>query len=277
MRNWGYLDQTSALQAALGTSNRVIHAILPPGVAQISTDMYGASGRLILLRRHTLLPYALSATPPAQAKQVVAKISAGTDSDLVRLLHLTSISTGFPQSYQYCLHCVEDEIEKFAEPYWHRMHQLGGISHCQVHGRHLSASNVPLVARRPAEMLAASTVVSLKRSESKVPVVLSREVQDQLLALAAGYSETSRFGNNFSLDSMVSMLRKLGYAAPRGQIRASALSADFRSFLRRHARRSTGLAATDWWRPLFTEVGGIVTPLQRHLFMIFLKERLTSM
>lgn len=42
----------------------------------------------------------------------------------------------------YCAACADEERRKYGEPYWHRLHQIRGVSICQKHGAKLHPSGV---------------------------------------------------------------------------------------------------------------------------------------
>ena len=52
---------------------------------------------------------------------------------------------------RYCPACVKEDRVKYAETYWHRIHQMIGIDICPIHGCNLVDSDVEISSRaRPA-------------------------------------------------------------------------------------------------------------------------------
>lgn len=273
LRNWAYLDAQSMLTAALGRGRRLIHAVCPPGLSRLTSTAFDGRAPKLVLLRHTLVPYALSATPSRVAAGVAKRLLGGDDQRLTGMLRLTALGSSFADTYQYCPDCAEQEFSRYGEPYWHRLHQLRGISHCPAHGRQLLQSIIPTAARGACDVVAASTAIRNGPAPRKVHAILSLEVERHIASLAATTMGVTSFGTPFSRTDTAKMLRRLGYGAPRRQIRATLLSADIQRFLKEHSHRSAKLHTGNWWLRLFTAVPGAVSPLQHHLFMAFVQRR----
>lgn len=48
----------------------------------------------------------------------------------------------------YCAACAAEERQKYGEPYWHRLHQIKGVSICPKHGTKLYVSRVSFLATK---------------------------------------------------------------------------------------------------------------------------------
>lgn len=266
------------LEALIGRRSRLVHGVCPPGLDRLTAKIAGPQVRLAMLKSHTLVAYALSSTAVGIAGPVVKRLVAGDDKDLFKLLHLTALRSTFVSCYQYCEGCVNQEIASNRLPYWHRLLQLHGISHCPEHGTHLFRSSAPFLARTASELRVPSSATAPEPGgrRQRAQTLFSRELQGELVALAKQTLGSSRFGTSFGRKDAARMLRRLGYRAPHGQVRAGAVSADFTSFLRTHTHRTSELSTTPWWLGMFTAAASNVPPLARHVFMVFLRRQLEA-
>ena len=65
------------------------------------------------------------------------------DSKRKRRLLRNGITAPEASYLRYCPDCVREDIEKYREPYWHRIHQLRIMQCCPVHKRVLLETNPP--------------------------------------------------------------------------------------------------------------------------------------
>ena len=61
---------------------------------------------------------------------------------ILNMLGLRRNQTLSPQYLRYCRECLRDDVLKYGEPYWHRLHQMPGVSVCSKHTVPLLESNV---------------------------------------------------------------------------------------------------------------------------------------
>jgi hypothetical protein len=100
-----------------------------------------------IIDEHTMLPYYEPFMPPERARQLRDDMC---DGDLGGSIHgrigiLTShIRLDF---LRYCPTCVEEDVKKVGEPYWHRLHQAPGVEVCPEHAVFLERSSVHVVNR----------------------------------------------------------------------------------------------------------------------------------
>jgi len=52
-----------------------------------------------------------------------------------------------PRRLRYCIHCVNEDIKNYGEPYWHRTHQVPGVEVCPIHHKSLSHSTAEATSR----------------------------------------------------------------------------------------------------------------------------------
>ncbi|MBH8578270.1 TniQ family protein [Nostocaceae cyanobacterium CENA369] len=96
-----------------------------------------------LLQNHTLYPFYASFLIPQQAWQLqdsMRKKLGGSILEVAKVAnHPTDNSTKF---LKFCPVCLEQDTQKYGEPYWHRIHQIPGILVCPTHRVVLHDSSV---------------------------------------------------------------------------------------------------------------------------------------
>jgi hypothetical protein len=275
LRNWGYLDANSLMRQLLGTAQRVVHGACPPGIATLARSLRypGLDPGMQFLRQHTLAPYLLSATPHAQARVLATRV-ADNDQVLHRALRVKAFEPSSASHLRFCCECVSSDIHRFAEPYWHRTHQITGISHCPKHRLPLLQSNVPFVATRSSQPVAASTVLAAGLVFPAVEPLFDRILEDALCKRVVEVMARRKFGTTLPRHSIRRSLLNLGYNGLGYKIAASRVVEDLNNFLRSHDCELTSLGPpADWHLRLFTKMPAASTPLQYHVFCLFLAYR----
>lgn len=103
--------------------------LLSANLGQFSPAMGISSTEL--LRLHTVLPYATAFMAPEETIRLT-KVVLGPEG---RYLATLSHSATLGQSrIRYCDICVEADLERYGESYWHRSHNLPFVCDCPIHG-----------------------------------------------------------------------------------------------------------------------------------------------
>jgi hypothetical protein len=102
-----------------------------------------------LIDKHTLFPlYAAFVR-----REKYEKLRDNMKGDAVRTTHviagINACRVPSPETLRTCPICDKENIEKFGETYWHRVHQVSGVEACPFHAVFLEPSNV---RRSPQEM-----------------------------------------------------------------------------------------------------------------------------
>lgn len=111
-------------KAAMGTlfPNSTVHQIisqlLPPWDCQS------------IILQYTLFPYYTRMYTKDQKEKMLSTLC---DGESVTLTHIWRATTKKKWSLRYCPACVQEDTEKYGEPYWHREHQLSLASVCCTH------------------------------------------------------------------------------------------------------------------------------------------------
>ncbi|WP_164525474.1 TnsD family Tn7-like transposition protein [Siminovitchia acidinfaciens] len=90
-----------------------------------------------IIQKHTLYPYYSAFIPFDRVRKIKSKIING-ESDVHTLMGISAGSITNSKSLKHCLKCIEDDMNKYGETYWHRIHQIPEVFICPIH-------NVPLL------------------------------------------------------------------------------------------------------------------------------------
>lgn len=276
LRNWGYLDRSSLLRQLFGDVHRIVHGACPPlpRVLTKSLRLPGQDAALQFLRLHTLVPYLLSSMPWPQARATAIHIAGVDDRALYAALHLQSLGSMFSSHLQFCQACAASDIDSYGEPYWHRIHQIRGISHCPMHRDRLLRTEVPFSAHTADQLLAASTVIQSQAEFAPVVPLFDLGLEDIFSKCVAKTLQRRRLGTSQQRSFIKLSLLRLGYRQhSHTGIAVTRLADDLDQFLHSHGCRLESFGHRKWYLNMFRIFGGTPTPLQHHVFSIFLLDQ----
>lgn len=101
-----------------------------------------------LIQRHTLYPYYAAYLSKVKTERLYHLMTEGTSWGEIHIsLGIPASTIKLPLNMRYCIGCYRDDVEKYGEPYWHRLHQLPGVLACPIHKIWLSNSAIPYTTR----------------------------------------------------------------------------------------------------------------------------------
>lgn len=109
-----------------------LNQIVPPHIETLASKLPGEPRSVLkqLVLEHTLLPLFLPYLAPQRPTHI-----KGDPSEVVS--HIPRRVVGMHGDAQLCLHCVSDDKQAFGMPYWHRAHQIPGVTVCWRHNTRL--------------------------------------------------------------------------------------------------------------------------------------------
>ncbi len=139
---------------------------LSPDAERLIAERYNMDD---LVLNHTMIPQYARFIPPEQKKRALEHLK----HDFKDVHHLFAVLPRAEEDryLRYCPICVSEDREKYAEAYWHRVHQIRGMSVCCKHKCFLKVSSVKATSEMeytfsPAELYVdesdATTVDSTK-------------------------------------------------------------------------------------------------------------------
>jgi len=226
------------------------------------------------LRRHTTLPYALAFVPTASRNHVWQRlVSDAHDGQSCG----TALRSGLAcQEYlRYCPACIEDDLVRFGETYWHRSHQLPAVTICVQHRRQLVASVVRVQSALP--VVPPHELPLAVPDPSWLPASVGWGIARWSFDALHGRLDASASWSDWYLE----LAGRCGYLHPRRSVTSSLLTHDLQRFY-----GTTFLAGADcscepehaWAWPgqlLHPRVRPVATPLKYILLAVFLETRPT--
>lgn len=96
-----------------------------------------------LIERATIYPYHRPFLSPERHELVQRIIEKGNGNGLKAVLGRLANRFGANPALRYCPDCMAFDTACYGSPYWHRAHQLPGVSSCFEHGRDLRILSLP--------------------------------------------------------------------------------------------------------------------------------------
>lgn len=101
-----------------------------------------------LIQSHTLYPYYSTYLSNHKIERLYHLMAEGNRRGEVHIsLGIPASTIKLPVNMRYCIGCYRDDVDKYGEPYWHRLHQLPGVLVCPIHKMWLSKSAIPYTTR----------------------------------------------------------------------------------------------------------------------------------
>lgn len=95
------------------------------------------------ITKYTLAPYHLRYYSRKRKLDILNKLSDMEINNRINVFTNHS-SAKIDTNLRYCPMCIEDDIKKYGEAYWHRSHQIWIVKKCPIHGCELLESTITL-------------------------------------------------------------------------------------------------------------------------------------
>lgn len=185
----GNISQRQTIRDLFGERLVCATVDLPSHLSSLSgtiENMYTAEE---LIEKHTLYPYYTAYVPKDKAEKLYRLMSVGTSRGEAHvLLGVPASKVKLPANLRYCVGCYRDDIKKYGEPYWHRLHQLPGVLVCPIHQTWLCSSTVPYTTRdHKFGFQPLSAIQEGNESNDLVPLICLRVAQRSELLLSRSF------------------------------------------------------------------------------------------
>jgi hypothetical protein len=146
------------LTELFNSSSTVATADLPSHLNRLNQNLQLFSNSTVeeLIDKYTLYPFYSVFLPPKRAIQVKESMKAKQGGDIHTRAGIMASSITMPRYFRFCPNCLEQDLRKYGEVYWHRLHQTPGVLVCPIHTVILNDSTVPIQGFNKHEYLAAS-------------------------------------------------------------------------------------------------------------------------
>lgn len=182
-----------------------------------------------LVDKHTLYPFYSAFLPPQQAEKIREYMKNDKGGGIYNKIGLMASSITLNQYFKFCPQCVKEDMEKYGELYWHRVHQIPGVYVCPKHKISLHDSQVPVRGFNKHEYKTAAPNVC-KITDDKINYPDEILVKMITLAEDVVFLLNHQFPNKpleWFREQYLNRLKELGYANINGRIRQKDLLASF--------------------------------------------------
>ena len=224
----GFLSYTNAAQEMF--KNRFEHPkpeFLNAYTGQLKDRLTCTMTAKELICAHTMFPY-FARFLPCERRKDAMKAMQRQSPDIIDKLGY-SVKRGLEKKYlRYCPLCAENDRAKYGEAYWHRKHQLFGVSICPEHRVFLIESPAEISSKSSPGFFSAEECIS-----ELEPVECQNDLQIRLAEYVAEvFDAPMDMRNKISVGEFLnSKLAGTPYQSVRGQMRNMALlEHDFREY-----------------------------------------------
>lgn len=133
-----------------------VNVFTPDALRMITRDM--PMEEVVL--KHTMFPY-YGRFLPLERRQRAFQALVSMQGNYYNLLPIPQRKSTSNRCLRYCPLCAEQNRREYGETYWHRTHQMIGLTACPVHGCYLMDSSVVIRGKMPP---------MLKSTEEVIPV-----------------------------------------------------------------------------------------------------------
>lgn len=133
-----------------------------------------------VINEHTMFPY-YARFVSAERRNRAFQSLINKECNMNQVLNLETKNKVSNRCLNYCPACASEDREKYGETYWHRNHQIRGISVCARHGCYLHSSPIPMRKKTSPQLTAAELVVpyeSTLRYATDIEIRLTAYVTD---------------------------------------------------------------------------------------------------
>ena len=230
----GNLSPKSNIEELFNSRTITATADLPCGLDNLVQNLpsYSPITAESLIQNHTLYPFYAPFLPPKRAREIKDSMKSARGGNIHTLAGIMASAIFTPQYFRFCPDCLQQDLNKYGETYWHRLHQIQGVVFCPVHQTPLPNSQIPRQGFNKHQYEAATEsncqTKDLKLDYSQRAITqLINLAQDIALLLENTYP--SRTLEWFS-KRYQTLLIKRGYANVSGRVKQEKLIDDFLFF-----------------------------------------------
>ena len=208
------------LKACFGSRKKSVHPFLTSGLNSIA-EIFNEDA-VKLLRNETLAPL-FSFFMPEHAAYLQQMMLTNNAAKAIRASQLPSFESGSTLALKYCPVCVCNDLYDYGVSYWHRDHQVPGLTVCSRHGALLLYQDLDCRQRVTPGLLPSPSQTYEKVTKAEQAVA---KFTNNLLELL-----TAQTPENYASDTYKARLCELGYLTVSGRVRRKALMSEFWLFI----------------------------------------------
>ena len=147
----------AALNDIFGSNTVIATFDLPSHLESLVSNLPLFSSHTVesFIEQHTLYPLYAPFLPPERALLVSNSMRNHFYGDIHTRVGIMAGAIQTNSHFRFCSICLREEIEKYGEPYWHRLHQIPGVEVCPLHRALLQNSTIKISGDNRHEFYAA--------------------------------------------------------------------------------------------------------------------------
>lgn len=185
-----------------------------------------------LIMGHTMFPFYSAFLPTERTERIYKSMIGNKGGDIYNSIGLMASSITENKFLKYCPECMKEDMDKYGELYWHRIHQVPAITICYKHHIPLLNSKIPFHGYNKHEYVNATEFNCIN---NEVNAELNSDLINKLVRLSgnAEYILNNRFESKPSewfRKQYLTRMQQLGYANANGIVRQEQFVKDFINF-----------------------------------------------
>ena len=230
----GNISPKITLQELFGSTTNIATPDLPSSLNYLSKQIQHLfpSSVTDLIDQYTLYPFYRPFLPPQRDRLIQKSMRANIGQNIHTRAGIMASAIATPRYFRFCPQCNTEDLDRYGEIYWHRLHQITGVFICPEHSTLLQDSTISFQGLNRHEYYAASSDNCVVAEPCDT---YSDRTKQQLQTLAAdtwwllNRNLAARTPEYFQ-QQYRSLLIDREYANSNGRVRRVRLARDFRLF-----------------------------------------------
>jgi hypothetical protein len=275
----------ATLRELFGATTVIATFDLPSHIENLVSNLPMLSTHTVdgFIERHTLYPLYAPFLPPERALLVADSMRSHFYGDIHTRTGIMASSVPVYSSFRFCPVCLNEEVQKYGEPYWHRLHQVTGVLVCPAHYVLLQKSTVKIRGENRHEFYVADVE---NCSFKPAALCYSNETFNKLILLAQDVDAVlnqpikSKTGEWYRRQYQA-LLTDKGLTAATGRVYQKTLLREFTDFYGNefleavHSKIESGTEG-GWLADIVRKHRKVFHPIRHLLLMRFLDRNVNS-
>jgi hypothetical protein len=230
----GNISPKITLQELFGSTTTIATPDLPSNLNYLSKQLQHLFPHSVndLIDRYTLYPFYRPFLPPQRDRLIQKSMKAHIGQNIHTRAGIMASAIATPRYFRFCPQCNVEDLDRYGEIYWHRLHQITGVFICPEHSTPLQDSTISFQGLNRHEYYAASSdnCIVVEPCET-----YSDRTKQQLQTLSADIwlllnRNLAAHSPDYFQQQYRSLLIDREYANSNGRVRRVRLDRDFRLF-----------------------------------------------
>jgi len=154
----GNISPKITLQELFGSTTTIATPDLPANLNYLSKQIQHLIPNLVtnLIAKYTLYSFYQPFLPPQRDRSIQKSMKAHSGQNIHTRAGIMGSAIATPRYFRFCPQCNAEDLDRYGEIYWHRLHQITGVFVCPEHSIRLQDSTVSFQGFNRHEYYAAS-------------------------------------------------------------------------------------------------------------------------